>query len=167
MASAESTSTVLPPCHRYISTHDSEGKSIFHPASDAPQLYYGVSGLGKTSRSFAVSSVPANLTHDVDVSTYLSKASETSHLRREIAQPNGKGINLLIVDLAPGGQGQMHRTVTIDFTICVMGRIKMFLERGEEIVLEPSVSQNSPADHQRDQPTIGVDWLSQLSSRTM
>ena len=144
MASAESTSTVLSPCHRYISTHDSEGKSILHPASDTPHLCYSIAGLGETSRSFAVSSVPANLADDVDVSAYLSKTAETSLLRREIAQPNGKGVNLIIVDLKPGGEGQMHRTVTVDFSICVMGRIKMVLEHGDEVQLNPSVSQ----DHQ-------------------
>ena len=136
--------TVLPPCHRYISTNDSDGKSTFHPASDAPQLYHDVT-LGKIARSFAVSSIPATLTDDVDVSAYLSKTGETSHLRREIVQPNGRGVNLLVVDIAPGGQGQMHRTVTIDFSICVMGRIKMILDIGVEVELKPSVSSNVPA----------------------
>ena len=158
MASAESTSTVLPPCHRYISTHDSEGKSIFHPASDTPQLYYSVDGLGETSRSFAVSSVPANLTDDVDVSAYLSETGETSLLRREIAQPNGKGVNLLIVDFNPGGEGQMHRTVTVDFSICVMGKIKMVLVGGAEIELKPSVSQDPSADDYETKQTL--EWRS-------
>lgn len=144
MASAESTSTVLPPCRRYISTHDSDGKSTFHSASDVPQLYHDVT-LGRISRSFAVSSVPATLTDNVDVSAYLSKTGENSHLRRAIVQPNGQGVNLLIVDIAPGGKGQMHRTVTVDFAICVMGRIGMILDSEVEVELKPSVSPNLPA----------------------
>ena len=95
------------------------------------------------ARSYAVPSVPVpNMVDDADVAEYLSTDPHvsTSYLRREIVQGNGTGANLLVVDIAPGGESQMHRTVSLDFSVCVAGRIWCELDSGERVELGPGVS---------------------------
>jgi quercetin dioxygenase-like cupin family protein len=133
--------TSLPPCKRYILGHDDAGKSIILPSPE--QVYHGREGTGGLSRSFAVSSVPAVLAGDADVKAYMEpdpKQSVTSHLATDIVVANQKGAAILVIDLAPGGESQMHQTVSIDFSICVQGLINMELDGGEMIHLKPGVS---------------------------
>lgn len=130
--------TDLPPCRRYICTHTPDGKSVVH--SSPEQLYHGRDGVGGMARSFAVATVPAQLADEQDVKAYLSPEGDlVSHRNSDIVVPNMRGANLVVVDLAPGGESQMHQTVSIDFSICVIGRIDMELDGGERIKLSPGV----------------------------
>ncbi|KAF2256662.1 hypothetical protein BU26DRAFT_414936 [Trematosphaeria pertusa] len=129
------TVTDLPPNKRYICTHDKDGKSVVH--SSPPQLYHGRGGVGGMARSFATATIPATLANDADVSAYLSSTGATSHLGTDIIVPTQRGANLVVVDMAPGGQSQMHRTVSIDFSICVIGYVRMELDGGEMLDLRP------------------------------
>jgi hypothetical protein len=111
--------TDLPPVKRYIATHDANGKSVY---LDSPaQQYFPVPGVGGLARSYSVASVPAKLADDEDMKAYLSKEGVTSWTTPSIVTPGGA--NLLIVDLAPGGASVMHQTVSIDFSICLIGEI--------------------------------------------
>lgn len=133
--------TTLPPNKRYILGHDEAGKSIILPSPD--QIYHGREGAGGLARSFAVSSVPAVLAGDADVKAYMEpdpQKSVTSHQATDIVVANRKGAAILVIDLAPGGESQMHQTVSIDFSICVAGDIDMELDGGEMIHLKPGVS---------------------------
>ncbi|KAK3699211.1 hypothetical protein LTR37_016572 [Vermiconidia calcicola] len=124
----------LQPCKRYIATHDSTGKSIY--AESPEQVYGGVPGFGGFARSFSIDSVPANLTNDADIKAYRAEKGDTSYIRREIVNPS-PGANLLVIDLAPGAVSAMHRTVSIDFSICVQGVIEHELDGGEKVRLVP------------------------------
>jgi hypothetical protein len=137
--------TNLPPNKRYICTHDSSGKSVF--LSSPEQLYRGAPGTGGVAKSFAVGSVPAVLKNDEDIQKYLDPNKEQnplSYKATDIVVPktaqSPSGANLLVVDIAPGGESQMHRTVSIDFSICVIGSIDMELDSGERVNLKPGVS---------------------------
>lgn len=126
----------LPPCKRHIATHDASGKSVY--ADSPPQQYMPVGGAGGMARSYSVASVPAKLASDEDLKAYRSDDAVTSWAQPSIVTPNGA--NLLVVDLAPGGQSMMHRTVSIDFSICVIGEIEHELDSGEVVLLNPGVS---------------------------
>lgn len=130
--------STLPPNKRYILTHDKTGKSIIH--SSPPQLYYGGPDLGGVARSFSTATVPARLKGDEDVDAYLAKEGPTSYTAREIVVATKQGSNLLVVDLGPGKMSQMHRTVSIDYSICTNGHVRMELDNGEFIDLYPGVS---------------------------
>ncbi|KAJ9615709.1 hypothetical protein H2200_001786 [Cladophialophora chaetospira] len=109
----------LPAVKRYIASHDANGKSVY--VDSPPQQYFGVPGVGGLARSYSVATVPSKLGDDDDLKAYLSKEGVTSWTTPSIVTPNGA--NLLVVDLAPGGVSAMHRTVSIDFSICVLGEI--------------------------------------------
>ena len=126
----------LKPCKRYIATHNDDGKSVYTESPD--QLFNAVPGFGGLARSFSVNSVPANLTGDADIKAYRAEEGATSYTRREIVNPE-PGANLLVVDLEPGAMSAMHRTVSIDFSICVQGEIDHELDGGEKVRLHPGV----------------------------
>lgn len=133
--------TSLPPCTRYFTTHDASGKSVFH--SSPAQIYHGREGTGGMSRSYAVETIPVKLGEDEDIKGYMSsdpKTSVTSHLGTDIVIPNGKGANVVVVDFAPGGESQMHQTVSVDVVTVVLGVVEMELDGGERIRLQPGVS---------------------------
>lgn len=128
----------LAPCKRYIATHDAAGKSIY---TESPEQHFNVTpGFGGLARSFSVDSVPANLTDEADIKAYKAETGPTSYKRREIVNPQ-PGANLLVIDLEPGAQSAMHRTVSIDFSICVQGEIDHELDGGEKVRLHPGVSK--------------------------
>ncbi|KAF2018124.1 hypothetical protein BU24DRAFT_165110 [Aaosphaeria arxii CBS 175.79] len=127
--------TSLPPNRRYICTHDKNGKSIVH--SSPAQQYHGRAGVGGMARSYSTATVPAKLNSDEDVEAYLKPTGPTSFKGTDIVSPLGTGSNLLVVDIAPGGQSQMHRTISIDYSICVIGHVRMELDNGEFIDLRP------------------------------
>ena len=125
--------TSLPPCKRYIATHDAEGKSVY--VDSPPQQYVPVGGAGGLARSYSVAGIPSKLANDEDMKAYLSKEGVTSWTEPSIVTPGGA--NLLIVDLAPGGMSMMHRTVSIDFSVCVIGEIDHELDGGQKVRLRP------------------------------
>lgn len=91
------------------------------------------------ARSFATATVPAVLGDEKDITAYLSTTGSTSHKGTDIVVSTLTGANLVVVDIAPGGQSQMHRTVSIDFSICVIGHVRMELDGGEMLDLRPGV----------------------------
>lgn len=127
----------LKPCKRYIVTHDESGKSIY--AESPEQIFNAVPNFGGCARSFSIGSVPASLTNDEDIKAYRAASGPTSYTRPEIVVPQ-PGANLLVIDLEPGGISAMHRTVSIDFSICVIGEIDHELDGGEKVRLYPGVS---------------------------
>ena len=127
----------LPANKRYIATHDASGKSVY--AESPEQCFNGSPGVGGVARSFSVDSVPANLTNEADIKAYRAEEGPTSYTRREIVNPE-PGANLLVIDLEPGAVSAMHRTVSIDFSICVLGEIDHELDGGEKVRLNPGVS---------------------------
>ena len=136
MAERVESITTLSPCKRYIATHDANGKSVY--TESPPQQYAPVPNVGGVARSYSVSSVPAKLTGDEDMKAYLSKEGLTSWTQPAIVTP--MGANLLVVDLASGGVSMMHRTVSIDFSICTNGEIDHELDGGQKVRLRPGVS---------------------------
>ena len=131
------TATTLRPNKRYIATHDANGKSIY--AESPEQQFNAIPNVGGMARSYAVEKVPANLTDDADLKAYKSDDSPASMNKSDIVIPGG-GANLGVIDLAPGGASGMHHTVSIDFSICVIGEIIHELDSGEKVTLYPGVS---------------------------
>ena len=121
----------LRPCKRYITTHDVNGKSVY---ADSPEQVFS----GPMARSYSINSVPAVLEDERDVKSYKAETGVTSYRTPGIVPPQ-PGANLVVVDLAPGAESLMHRTVSIDFSICVVGEIDHELDGGEKIRLLPGV----------------------------
>lgn len=127
----------LRPCKRYITTYTADGKSVY--VEFLEQVFNVAPKFGGLARSFSVNSVPANLADDADLKAYRAEEGPSSFTRREIVNPE-PGANLLVIDLEPGASSAMHQTVSIDFSICVMGEIDHELDSGDKVRLYPGVS---------------------------
>jgi hypothetical protein len=128
----------LRPNKRHIATHDSNGKSVY--AESPEQKFNGIPSVGGMARSYAVSGVPVVMKDDADLKAFWGEDSPASHTKRDIVVPGNDGAHLVVVDLAPGGESSMHHTVSIDFSICVVGEIEHELDSGEKVRLFPGVS---------------------------
>lgn len=138
----------LPPNKRYIATHDANGKSVYAPSPD--QVYRSAGNAGSIARSYSVANIPVEMGHEEDIKAYLAGPESVSSFQRpEIVVPTegGKnfGSNLMVIDLKPGGYSGLHRTVSIDYSICVIGTIIHELDSGERVTLKPGVSDRCSA----------------------
>lgn len=111
--------TDLPPVKRHIATHDANGKSVY--ADSPPLQYFAVPETGGLARSYSVTQ-PVTMENDQDLKAYLSNEGSNSWTSPSIVAPGGS--NILVIDMAPGGVTDMHQTVSIDYSICIMGEIE-------------------------------------------
>ncbi|CAN9216086.1 unnamed protein product [Alternaria alternata] len=146
---------------RYITGHNNEGKAIF---LDDPALLFRSFGDFESSHAYAISNVPEQLNGDADLKAYLStdESNFASQYHLRVTMPNG--VNIILLNLAPGASTHMHRTVSIDTTICVEGHVAMETDSGEVKELHPGdqVIQRGTAHRwinlSKDKParTIGI-----------
>lgn len=153
MSAPHNPDTTAPTPHkRYITTHDPvTGKSVYVDASDEKSMRINTP-FGTAVRSYATASLPAQLADDKDVKAYKATEGIASHTAPEIVIPEERpgetnqgqaaasGANLIVLDFVPGSVGHWHRTVSLDFSICIEGEIEHELDGGEKVVLLPGVS---------------------------
>ncbi|KAH8801358.1 hypothetical protein F5884DRAFT_862057 [Xylogone sp. PMI_703] len=123
----------LPPVKTHIASFDANGKSIY--ISSPPQQYFVYPNVAGVSRSYSVESIPAKLAKEGDAKGYLSNDGPTSWTLPHIA--SREGANLFVTDILPGAVSQMHRTVSLDFAICIAGELDHELDSGERVRLNP------------------------------
>ena len=144
--------TAPRPHKRYITTHDhGTGKSVYMDEKNEKSVRM-TTPFGTAVRSFATSSLPAQPAGDEDVKAFKATEGVASYARPEIVVPGEQragteqgqtvvgGSTLFVMDFVPGSVGHWHRTVSLDYSICVEGEIEHELDGGEKVVLLPGVS---------------------------
>ncbi|MCJ1350394.1 MAG: hypothetical protein MMC33_000375 [Icmadophila ericetorum] len=123
----------LPAVNRYITTHNEEGKAIFHPSTTAP--WAALSPSTGFNLIYTTSSVPAELSNEGDIQKH-KEASASGKLG--FTCPGGSLLHF--VDTAPMAAGEtpfMHRTQTIDYGIVIMGEVELILDSRETRIMKP------------------------------
>lgn len=110
---------LLRPLKRFVTTHDSEGRStlddsISEEAQPWQHLPTASMFLGYTTNSF-----PVNLKDDTD--------KYADMLKRPPGLAYGSSV-CRIVDLSPGDVSPMHRTQTVDYGFVLEGKVELILE---------------------------------------
>ncbi|KAI0003945.1 hypothetical protein F4779DRAFT_634323 [Xylariaceae sp. FL0662B] len=123
---------------RYMSGHDSKGRSVFvktdHADHGAPML----NGIAAQCIFYSSDSNPIELTGDVDLE--FIKQQPSLHI------PNGCVVRM--IDFAPGCESNMHRALTLGIGTVCEGEIELSLDSGEKRILRPGdVSINRGAMH--------------------
>ncbi|QPC65174.1 hypothetical protein HYE67_007405 [Fusarium culmorum] len=117
----------LPAPKRFITGHDYDGKAIFDTQlSDEMPMEILTNynfRLGYVTRG-----IPVDLTGDSDIKAYQSYITEPPGLALH------GGSILRFVELPPG-EGDMHRTLSIDYGVVLEGEMKLVLDSGESRVL--------------------------------
>lgn len=116
----------LPPPARYITTHRTDGKSIFYTdVADAvpaqairPDVDFRL--------VYTTSESPVSLEGEVDIQNYRAFLEEKPGLIIR------GGTVVRICDYAPGGPPAiMHRTMSLDYGIVLVGEVDAILDSGE------------------------------------
>ncbi|KAI3324035.1 hypothetical protein HD806DRAFT_496270 [Xylariaceae sp. AK1471] len=120
----------LPPPRRLITTHTSDGKSVFYPdlPEEAPVQVLDP----RASAALAyVTKLPASLASETDISDYAKLA----------ADPPGLTISdsavLRWYDIGPGVESPLHRTMSIDYLVILYGEVDLVLDSGESRTMRP------------------------------
>ncbi|KAJ5513828.1 hypothetical protein N7463_003380 [Penicillium fimorum] len=137
---SDSSTTTAPnanlrPCTRYIIGHNDAAKSIFLPT---PDLFYHKRFGYSMTRTYAVPCLPAPLDQDADLKLYLSPndgTNVTSCSSQSDKVTIDGGVNSVYLDMGPGSQSPMHRTVSIDLVVVIEGEIELELDSGEKKLL--------------------------------
>lgn len=125
--------------NRFITDHDdASGLSVFNTSIPDPLPAVQAGGGAITSHlGYATTSSPADLTGRSDLSTYSSflsgSATDRHHPPPGIVIPGGSVLR--VVDVRPGGQSPMHRTVSLDYGVVLEGEVELVLDSGESRVM--------------------------------
>ncbi|KAK5946518.1 hypothetical protein PMZ80_000661 [Knufia obscura] len=129
--SAPPPSSQYPPntnrtVHRYITTHDANGKAIFDSTipTEAPTRSV-LNGDMHFSLMYTNNSFPASMSTPADIEAY------ASYLETPPAITIPGGSVCRICNYAPGYLTPMHRTASMDFGVVLEGEIELVLDSGE------------------------------------
>lgn len=118
------TSSHLRPLRRHITTHDKNGKAVFYE-DESEQIIPIVppSNLEKAGLHvhYHTRGFPVDFSEDKDLKRYLESP-------QNIPLVNEDGSVCRIVDLGPGQQSPMHRTVSLDYGVVLAGEVDLVLE---------------------------------------
>ncbi|KXG50740.1 Cupin 2, conserved barrel [Penicillium griseofulvum] len=116
----------LPYIRRYITTHNTEGESVFLSHAQVPDYLPSTpSGDdGEIALLYATTSMPASVGSEADVAMY----DEFLHQPPGITVDGGTVFRL--IDLRPGRATPMHRTVSVDYGVIIEGEVDLVLDSG-------------------------------------
>ncbi|OQV03056.1 Cupin domain-containing protein [Cladophialophora immunda] len=117
--------------HRFITTNNGEGKAIFSttlpevpPSRDLPD------GM-RIAFCYGTNQTPPDFTDEKDIGAYESL----------IANPPGMvlphGCVARLIDLPPGQETAMHRTISLNYNFLLQGEVELVLDSGETRRLMP------------------------------
>jgi quercetin dioxygenase-like cupin family protein len=119
----------LSPIKRYITSHESSGKSVFSTSISEDVPSTAITGaafsLAYTSQNF-----PVDLNSEADISSY------STHLQEPPGISLGNGTVLRYVDFCPEAVAPMHRTLSLDYGVVIEGEVEAVLDSGEVKVLK-------------------------------
>lgn len=116
--------------NRFITDHNDAGKAIFNttlPEALAPRV---IANGDRFLLGYTTSQTPVDLTGNADIAGYAAHLQEPPG----IVVPGGSVLR--IVDLRPGGESPMHRTVSLDYGVVLEGEIELVLDSGESRVMK-------------------------------
>ncbi|KAL7619417.1 hypothetical protein AAE478_009956 [Parahypoxylon ruwenzoriense] len=126
----------LPVVHRYITTHDADGKPTFETGVKEAVDFERTPMGGDLFLTYSGTEFPVAISHDSDLNTY----KEHCIKKPESFMIPGGFISRYI-DYHPGAPPLWHRTTTLDFGVVVEGQIQLELEGGEKRICKSLLFQ--------------------------
>jgi quercetin dioxygenase-like cupin family protein len=120
----------LPQIHRYITTHDSNGKAIFSNAlPEVNPMVPNSDGIA-FALSYTTKGFPVDINDDSDIKVYEGFLKEAPGL------VVSGGTVLRHVDIPPSTACTMHRTVSLDYGAVLEGEVELLLDSGEKRLMK-------------------------------
>lgn len=120
----------LPQIHRYITTHDANGKAIFSKAvpEENPMVPHD-DGIA-FALSYTTKGLPVDMGADTDLHVY------KGYMEKAPGLVISGGTVLRHVDIPPKMECTMHRTVSLDFGAVLEGEVELLLDSGEKRLMK-------------------------------
>lgn len=115
----------LTPPNRFITDHDEKGQAIFSTSIPEPLPATDPGNGDKFYLGYTTSQYPVEMSGGADISAY------SRYLEKNPGVVVPGGTVLRIVELRPGGESPMHRTVSLDYGVVLEGEIELVLDSGE------------------------------------
>jgi quercetin dioxygenase-like cupin family protein len=123
MAAAQEETQPLRPLKRFITDHDADGLAVFNTSIPEDFVQKTIDNGDKFALGYATTQYPVDFASDLD--TYRGFLVDNPG----VVVPGGSVLR--IVDLRPGGESPMHRTVSLDYGVVLEGEIELVLDSGE------------------------------------
>ncbi|KAF2178281.1 hypothetical protein K469DRAFT_718379 [Zopfia rhizophila CBS 207.26] len=120
----------LPTIHRYVTTHDSNGKAIFDKTfPEENPMKRNDDGIA-FALSYTTKGFPVSMDNDEDLKVYGGFLKDTPGL------VVSGGTVLRHVDIPPDTACTMHRTVSLDYGAVLEGEVELLLDSGEKRLMK-------------------------------
>lgn len=120
----------LRPIKRFITAHRADGRAVFSTQLAEESTMKPLPDNMAFALSYTTNSFPVDMAEDKDVSAY------SGYLNNPPGLTIPGGTVLRHVDFVPGVTCAMHRTVSLDYGICLEGEIECILDSGETKTLK-------------------------------
>ncbi|KAF4459430.1 cupin domain containing [Fusarium albosuccineum] len=134
-ASEHTHATALPQPNRFITTHDAKSNAIFSRQIPESVSFWRVGSQAEPAAfglAYTTLSTPIRLTEDEDLSDFIH-----AHEHRKRSGLVKKGGSVLrYVDYSPRSSSPIHRTVSCDYAIVLVGEMACLLDSGESRILK-------------------------------
>lgn len=124
----QETTPGLRTPNRFITDHNAEGLAVFSTSIPEPIPAKVIGNGDKFYLGYATTSYPADF--QSDIATYSDSLTNLPG----IVIPGGSVLR--IVDIRPGGESPMHRTVSLDYGVVLEGEIELVLDSGESRIMK-------------------------------
>lgn len=120
----------LPQPRRFITSHDENGKAVYSDALPELVFFWAVGsksdpagfGLG-----YSTNSLPVQLNGDKDLNEFTEEHAQCT--KGGLVKSGGSVMRF--VDYPPRGVSPMHRTVSCDYAVVIIGEMECLLDSGE------------------------------------
>jgi quercetin dioxygenase-like cupin family protein len=113
---SERTQRMAPKFRRVVTGHNAEGQSIAWIDDQA------------ANHKFPNDRISSTLMWSTDRTPAEILGSEDEGARILGSAPPANGSRFTMMEFAPGNEGHLHRTDTVDYVICIAGEIDMFFD---------------------------------------
>lgn len=120
---ADQTERTAPNFRRVVTGHDASGKPVIWIDANA------------TNHKFPSEKISSTLMWSTDASPTCILSDEDAGARILGSAPPASGSRFTMMEFQPGNAAHLHRTDTVDYVICVSGKIDMFLDDTQFITL--------------------------------
>lgn len=119
----DQTGRQIPRFRRVVTGHDAEGKAEIRIDGTAENLKLPSEKISSTMM-WSTAATPTHLLGDED---------EGARILGSCPPPGGTRFTMM--EFLPGNAAHMHRTDTVDYVICLSGRIDMFIDEARFVTL--------------------------------
>ena len=120
----------------YLTTHNSDGKAVFSNRVPTGQQKIPISPgaddfekYGYKQMIYTNHSIKPDLSSEADIDQFAQDRSEPSFPPGTICPPEGAAT--FIIAMRPDAESPMHRTMTVDTVLMLVGDVELHLDSGE------------------------------------